>query len=101
MQDAALRIWQARDRGQRFSSGLLVDVLYQAAIADMMAVGGPQALGGYDPECDARVRWLREVAAAVRDGKPPYASPDVESAVRFVLGVDVPLLEESLRRCGS
>jgi serine/threonine protein kinase HipA of HipAB toxin-antitoxin module len=101
VQQAALRLWEARVGRRMPSSGLVVDRMYEAIQEDMAACGGAQCLGGYDPESDARVAWMRSVAARIRAGESPYAPADLEATVRFVLGVDVPLLERSLARCGG
>jgi hypothetical protein len=101
VQEAAQRLWEARAARRLPSSGLIVDRMYEAIQEDMAGCGGATVLGGYDPECDARVAWMRAVAARLRAGQPPYASPDLEATARFVLAVDAPLIERSLARCGG
>lgn len=101
VQEAARNLWDARERRRSLTAGGIVDAMYEAIAEDMSALGGACVTGGYDPEADVRVRWMRVVASSLRRGGRPMADADVESAVRFVLGVDVPFLEEAARRCGG
>lgn len=89
VQEFCGRLWELREAGKLPASGFketsLVHDLYDA-ISEDLKMGQ-----GYDPECDNRVRWAREVVRVCREGKGSHADADLEAIVAMVLGKDRPV----------
>ena len=84
VQELAGQVWDAR-RAQTLKRDA-------AGLARALALSMAQDVRDcpvYDPEVDARVRWLRELMDDMRRGpkwRQPRASVDAEFQVLFVLG---------------
>ncbi len=90
-----MELWDRRASGRALPEPIvLTRGLYRAVAQDLAE------LESYDPEGDARVLWLSELARSVArvgaQGRRPRASEAVEAVAAFLLG-----REELLVPCGK
>lgn len=97
VEELCRKVWEAREVDpRRLSASDISRRMYAAITVDLVRHGG------YDPETDRRIAWLREVMMSIRiHARRIEAHPDLEQAVRFLLGIDEPALEWSARRRGK
>ena len=86
------KVWQARQAGRLTrDETLLAQQLYVAAAADIVE----QVEVRYDPECDRRVLWLREVIRELRTGEK------VDGVLDALVGWLMGERAEAARNCGK
>jgi hypothetical protein len=90
-------IWQTRAENPRALNPSDVSRrMYAAITVDLVRHGG------YDPETDKRIAWLREIMRALREhSRRIEAHPDLEHCMRYLLGLDEESLAMTARMLGE